>query len=221
LLGAEDFDAVLMDCQMPVMDGSTATLALRRRETAGGRVPVIALTADATSEGRAACLAAGMDDFLPKPFTREALHAVLARCLTQRPGAPAAAAALAEDAEETLLDAATIAVLRGLPCRGARHMFERVAQSYLAESDQHVATIKRAIDAGECGELARAAHAWRSYNGNAGAFGLVRLCRDLEEQARRGDLSAAAALLVPLSSLHDRVRAELKMQLHGELRRSA
>jgi signal transduction histidine kinase/ligand-binding sensor domain-containing protein/DNA-binding response OmpR family regulator len=80
-LAAERYDAVLMDCQMPVMDGYSATAELRRREGTGTRTPVIALTADTTSAGRQACFDAGMDDYLGKPFSRATLHAVLARWL--------------------------------------------------------------------------------------------------------------------------------------------
>jgi two-component system sensor histidine kinase/response regulator len=80
-ISSERYDLVLMDCQMPVMDGFTATAELRKRETPGTHLPVIALTADVTSSGRDACLAAGMDDFVGKPFTRASLHAVLARWL--------------------------------------------------------------------------------------------------------------------------------------------
>ena len=81
---SDRYDLVLMDCQMPVMDGFTATAELRRREAAGAHIPVIALTADVTSGGRDACLAAGMDDFVGKPFTRASLHAVLARWLDEQ-----------------------------------------------------------------------------------------------------------------------------------------
>jgi TMAO reductase system sensor TorS len=74
------YAAVLMDCQMPVMDGLTATHEIRRREAgSGGRVPIIALTANAMEANRERCLAAGMDDFLPKPFTQMQLKAVLGR----------------------------------------------------------------------------------------------------------------------------------------------
>ena len=81
MLAVDKFDVVLMDCQMPVMDGFSATAELRRREGTGNRMPVIALTANATHEGRDACLAAGMDDYLAKPFSRAALREVLARWL--------------------------------------------------------------------------------------------------------------------------------------------
>jgi CheY-like chemotaxis protein len=87
-LGAEQYDAVLMDCQMPVMDGFSATAELRRREGAGKRIPVIALTADTTSAGRQACFEAGMDDYLGKPFSRATLHAALARWLASAPQSP-------------------------------------------------------------------------------------------------------------------------------------
>src|SRR5690606_14579266 len=78
-LSANRYDVVLMDCQMPVMDGYATTAEWRRRETVGGRIPIIALTADTTSEGRAACYAAGMDDYLGKPFSRATLHECLSR----------------------------------------------------------------------------------------------------------------------------------------------
>lgn len=83
-LAAGRYDAVLMDCQMPVMDGYSATRELRRLEVGATRTPVIALTADMTDAARAACFAAGMDDYVGKPFTRATLHAVLSRWLAKR-----------------------------------------------------------------------------------------------------------------------------------------
>ena len=209
-LGAERFDAVLMDCEMPVMDGRSATRALRAR---GERAPIIALTADATPEGRTACLAAGMDDYLAKPFTRQAIHELLGRWL----GAPARPAAAAPAATEALLDRATLRALRALPPRGTRDMLSHIAESYLGDSEQLLAALERAVAAAQAGEVARAAHAWRSCNGNMGALGLMQLCRDLEACGRAGDLRTAPALLARLRVLYARVTEELQ----GELRRSA
>lgn len=78
-LANEEFDGVFMDCQMPVMDGLTATRELRRRETAGRRLPIIALTANVSTEDRAACIEAGMDDFLGKPLLRDAIRIAVDR----------------------------------------------------------------------------------------------------------------------------------------------
>jgi signal transduction histidine kinase/ligand-binding sensor domain-containing protein/CheY-like chemotaxis protein len=214
MLAAGTVDIVLMDCQMPVMDGFSATAELRRREGAGRRTPVIALTADATSEGREACLAAGMDDYLAKPFTRVALHTVLARWL------PVETAAVAPAPVETpappmgdLLDRATLNALRALPRKGTKDMLSHIVERYLADSRELVASIERAIEQGEATELARAAHAWRSYNGNVGAHSLANLCRELEDRARAGNVAAARELLGELRALHARVREELQFEM--------
>ena len=84
IVKTEHFDAILMDCQMPVMDGYEATRAIRRWEltTAARRVPIIAMTANALSGDRARCLAAGMDDHVAKPFRREAVGVALAKWLS-------------------------------------------------------------------------------------------------------------------------------------------
>jgi signal transduction histidine kinase/CheY-like chemotaxis protein/HPt (histidine-containing phosphotransfer) domain-containing protein len=213
----ESFDLVLMDCQMPVMDGLSATAALRCSEPPGQHLPVIALTADATAEGRAACLAAGMDDYLAKPFTREALRTVLGRWLPQASAGEDAPAAATDPAAELLLDRATLDALLTLPPRGAETMLDRVASAYRADSQRLLDALDRAVESGERGALARAAHAWRSCNGNVGALALVEICRELERCARGGDMSAARELLGRARELYTRVTD----QLHTELRRTA
>jgi PAS domain S-box-containing protein len=82
MVESQPFDLVLMDCLMPGMDGFEATRRIRERETGSGRrLPIVALTANALPEDREACLAAGMDDFVSKPFTKQALQAATARWL--------------------------------------------------------------------------------------------------------------------------------------------
>jgi CheY-like chemotaxis protein len=237
-LARERFDAVLMDCEMPVMDGFSATRALRQHEGSGRRLPVIALTADATPQGRAACLGAGMDDYLAKPFTREALRGVLIRWLpavagrgaadndAPRDDAPRDGAArdgaardgtAGDPAAELLLDRTTLAALRALPPRGSQDMLSHIAHCWLADSQRLFAAIESAVQAGEARELARAAHAWRSCNGHVGALGLMRLCRELEACGRAADLSGAPALLAQIRLLYPRVTQELQ----GEIRKSA
>ena len=90
LAAVQSFDIILMDCQMPVLDGYEATRSLRLRETENGRRrPVIALTANAMEGDRKQCLAAGMDDYLAKPYTQEQLEHVLNHWLNNENGLPA------------------------------------------------------------------------------------------------------------------------------------
>jgi signal transduction histidine kinase/ligand-binding sensor domain-containing protein/CheY-like chemotaxis protein/HPt (histidine-containing phosphotransfer) domain-containing protein len=221
ILKRQRFDAVLMDCEMPVLDGFSATAALRRRESAGTRIPIIALTADATTAGREACLAAGMDDYLAKPFRRDALHRILAqwlRTVAAAQGAGASAAAAVTPApSEPVLDGVTLNALRALPRSGPKDMLSHIGELYLLDSRGLVATIERSLEAADSVSLARAAHAWRSYNGNVGAHGLARLCRELEDDARKGDMTAAREVFARIRILHDRVRDELQ----SEMRKSA
>jgi signal transduction histidine kinase/ligand-binding sensor domain-containing protein/CheY-like chemotaxis protein len=223
IMHARHFDVVLMDCEMPVMDGFSATKAWRASEPDGSHLPIVALTADATDAGRTACLAAGMDDYLAKPFRREALHALLGGWLPeQQPevaldsgihSAPRATVA----SDEPLLDGATLAALRALPRSGPKDMLTHIGEMYLLDSKGLVEAIEGSLSSANAQELARAAHAWRSYNGNVGAHGLARLCRELEEAARRADIDAARVIYQQIHSLHARVRD----QLQTEMRRSA
>jgi signal transduction histidine kinase/ligand-binding sensor domain-containing protein/CheY-like chemotaxis protein len=223
IMQAQRFDIVLMDCEMPVMDGFSATTAVRKREAGGSHVPIIALTADATPAGRAACLAAGMDDYLAKPFRREALHALLSRFLkpTLSDGDTSSieVVALPPSAvpEEPTLDGATLNALRALPRSGTKDMLSHIGELYLLDSRGLIDSIEESLGAGNAADLARAAHAWRSYNGNVGAHGLARLCRDLEDTARQGDFPAAREIYSQIQTLHVKVCDELQ----SEMRKSA
>jgi len=210
-LERERFDIVLMDCEMPIMDGLAAVTALRQREGQGPRTPVVALTADATPSGRAACLAAGMDDYLAKPFSREALHNTLAKWLVQRSMVTAAPAA--PSAGEPLLDRATLSALRALPRSGSKDMLSHIGEIYLSDSSRLLEAIEQGLRDEDTTGLARAAHAWRSYNGNVGAIALALLCRDLESCARAGNLDAARETFIQIQGLHIRVRDELLCEM--------
>ena len=216
ILQTRSFAAILMDCEMPVMDGFSATSAVRKREPAGIHVPIIALTADVTSAGRAACLAAGMDDHLAKPFRREALHAILSRWLGGNPLRPPVSAPPAPP-NAPILDGATLDALRALPKRGPKDMLMHIGELYLVDSRGLIASIEQSLSAGNAADLARAAHAWRSYNGNVGAHGLAQLCRELEDAARAGNFASAGQIYTQIQALHAQVRDELQI----EMRRSA
>ena len=159
-----------------------------------------------------------MDDYLAKPFSRAALHAVLARWLPAEAAlAPPAAIETFSPAASDVLDRTTLHALRALPRKGTKDMLSHIVERYLADSRDLVASIERAVEQRDAEELARAAHAWRSCNGNVGAHGLASLCRELEDRARNGNVAVARELLGELRASYVRVREELQF----EMRRSA
>jgi HPt (histidine-containing phosphotransfer) domain-containing protein len=116
-----------------------------------------------------------------------------------------------------LLDGATLDALRALPRSGPKDMLTHIGEMYLLDSRGLIATIEQSLNAGNGAELARAAHAWRSYNGNVGANTLAQLCRELEEAARAANFTGARATYSQIQALHNRVRDELQL----EMRKSA
>ena len=207
------YDAVLMDCQMPVMDGFEATTAIREREAGGAsRVPIIALTANAQAEDRQRCLAVGMDDYLAKPFKPERLAEILSQWL-------AAPAAWGEDtepkpggadrdgaAEEETVDAATLEQLRSMMGAG----FGQLVTQFQSSSADLMEAMDQAAEAGDWDGLYRAAHTLKSSSGNLGAQRLHTLCRDLEEAAKQGPVADAQGHLAAIREERERLIAKLE-----------
>jgi two-component system, sensor histidine kinase len=173
------YAAVLMDCQMPVMDGLTATQEIRRREAgSGGRVPIIALTANAMEANRERCLAAGMDDFLPKPFTQLQLTAVLGRW------APAA----------TAIEVLDTGVLRNITSLGRPALLGSLIELYLENSRSLIDTIRSAVQGREPTGLPEALHTLKSSTANLGGARLTALLRECEAVVHENGEAAAPEL---------------------------
>ncbi len=198
------FDLVLMDCQMPRMDGFEATRSIRALEAAGAaRTPVVALTANAFATQRERCLRAGMDDYLTKPFLLEELRAVVSRWLEVRspaapepPAAPPPAESPAPHAGA--LDPRAIANIRSLQREGADDVLERYARLYFQTSEELIARLRAGVGNGDAIELNDAAHALKSASANIGASDLAAACRQLETLTERGETSGADELLAQI-----------------------
>jgi PAS domain S-box-containing protein len=172
LAGAR-YDAVLMDCQMPVLDGFAATQELRLREGSGRRTPVIALTASAMASDRERCLEAGMDDYLSKPIRAEDLALVLRRWVV--------------GAGEDALDPTVIAGLEAL----GSGIVEEVLGLFLVDADERLSVLRSATDSAI---TLAAAHALKGGSGDVGATRVRELATELETRAREGLLPDPALL---------------------------
>jgi CheY-like chemotaxis protein len=185
------YDAILMDCQMPVMDGLSATAEIRRREiSAGGpRVPIIALTANAMEGDRERCLAAGMDDFLSKPFSQQQLAAVLKRCLSAR-GLPEQRDRA--DVRPPLVD---VGVLRNITALARPSLLNSLIDLYLQHSPSLVSAIEAAAANQQFNAMTEALHTLKSSTANLGGTRLSMTAKECEAQVRNGGPGSAGPLV--------------------------
>jgi CheY-like chemotaxis protein len=192
----ESYDVVLMDVQMPELDGLAATREIRRRLGPAGPA-IIAMTANAMEGDRDECLAAGMDDYLSKPIRPEELSRALARCRPAR----------ADDA----LDDATLGQLVSSLGGGdeGREAVRGLVETFLDDGAAQMATLHGAVERGDAEAAGRTAHTLKASGATFGAQPFAELCGELEALAREGRLDATAALLDRADQEWERVRSAL------------
>jgi PAS domain S-box-containing protein len=214
LFEEQSFDLVLMDCEMPVMDGIRAARRIREIEAAANtpsrrRIPIVALTAHALNEVRGKCLEAGMDDFLVKPYDDRQMAQTLLRWLKpetrgkdEAPSEASRAAPAASVAEKPasppVIDLAVVDGLRALDRKGGPSRLERAVSRFADVAPSLVATIKDASAKGDAEALWKAAHSLKSSAGALGARLLQQRCAEIEAQARASGVEAARPFVAPL-----------------------
>ncbi|ODT43249.1 MAG: hypothetical protein ABS70_08595 [Nitrospira sp. SCN 59-13] len=227
----EQFDLILMDCQMPEMDGFTATAAIRQQERQSGgghRIPVIALTANAMDGDRTRCLAAGMDDYLAKPFTASQLRTILSQWLTP-PLAAATASSMSpqiapprtsthestQHATDAQIDRTAWEAIRSLQRPGRPDILAKVLTTYLNDSRILVEEIRAAVEARDPGTLAKAAHRLKSSSAQLGVLATAAHCKELEHLGRIACLENSAHLLAQLADAHQAACTTIAAELRS------
>jgi signal transduction histidine kinase/CheY-like chemotaxis protein/HPt (histidine-containing phosphotransfer) domain-containing protein len=189
----QPYDLILMDVHMPSMDGLGATRKIRELGPPRGEIPIVALTADAVAGVREQYLAAGMDDFLSKPFNRTELLAVVERWTADGMGVTAdtPVPAPAPDAASEILDTAKIRELESIM---SREEFAKLMNTWLDSTQERVRQIVRLGEAGDFAAVRPHAHNLVSTAGGFGAMQLSELARHLEEACHAGDTAQVREL---------------------------
>jgi signal transduction histidine kinase/DNA-binding NarL/FixJ family response regulator len=184
-------DLVLMDCHMPGVDGFQATTAIRAWERGGrlpGRLVIVGISASTAQEERDRCVASGMDDFLPKPVSINAMGGVLRKWL-----APASIQAAAQEPHSPAsgFDHAQLEEMRSMMGEG----FASLTRRFESNAVGQVRELHAAVELMDTARVGQLAHKLRGAAVSLGARALADVCADLEAQARLGELSRASALL--------------------------
>ncbi len=222
------YDTVLMDVQTPEMDGLQATRELRQRLAAERQPYIIAMTANAMTEDREVCLAAGMDDYLSKPVRVQDLIDALLRAWERIAGAeaPALPATSVEEAEpsesatppahqpaangaQTVLDRSAVDNLIELVGGNPAYLVELI-DSVLEDAPGALQRMQQAAAEGDAGTLRLTAHTLKSNGADFGGTAFAALCRELEEQAAKGQVSGAAGLVQQIVAAYGPLEEELR-----------
>jgi two-component system sensor histidine kinase/response regulator len=209
------YAVVLMDVQMPEMDGYAATAEIRRREEGTERrTPIIAMTANAMEGDQEKAREAGMDDYVSKPVKPEELDEVLKRWIPREGAIDAASVASDGSADptenETPVDQAVLENLREL---GGSEMVSELVEMFFEDASSSLSALREAVEGGDVHSVERIAHTLKGSSGNMGAKRMAGLWSELEEVGASGDLSGVPELLEQLEEEFGRVRPVLEAEV--------
>jgi PAS domain S-box-containing protein len=228
LFGRTGYAAVLMDVQMPTMDGYESTAAIREleaRTAAGGdgsrrRTPIIAMTANALTGDREKALAAGMDDYVSKPYRSQDLADVIGRWVgAGRPeGTPAATGRRDPDGsqQQGVLDARVVRQLRELDRDAERGFLRNVVEAFVDTALPQPAALAQAAGTGDAEAMATIAHRLKGSSSNIGAKKVSEICATIEDLVSTGDIAAAGHLVKSLEEALQAAHTALKIEVSRE-----
>ena len=218
------YDLILMDSQMPELDGFQATENIRDWESAQNRkTPIVALTANAMAGDRERCIDAGMDDYLAKPFTQDELFATCEKWISLETRTKTTLTAVRQETSATQaptrneqraqLDPTTLANIRALQQDGGPDILAKVVHLYLKNAPPMLEKLQEATATGNCELLRGTAHSLKSSSANMGALKLAELCAELEQMGREKNLDNAVTTLGILEFEFEAVCNALQFEL--------
>jgi signal transduction histidine kinase/DNA-binding response OmpR family regulator len=216
VLSQRKVDCVLMDVQMPLMDGMQATRRIRD-DSKFSDLPVIAMTANARGEDEQQCLEAGMDDFIAKPVVPHLFYAKLGQWLGRgKPvGGPLAAVPRQAPVAAHEGEVVDLSVLATLTRNNAKKM-QQIASVFVTFMDRTIVELDAAVAAGDRNALSALGHKSKSSAGAVGARGLSKLCQRLESSMKQpdADMAEARALVDEMRALMGLIAAKLESERH-------
>jgi signal transduction histidine kinase/CheY-like chemotaxis protein len=216
-LFTDRYEVVLMDCQMPKLDGYGATSRFRdwEKEHQRSRTPIVALTANALTGDAEKCFAAGMDRYLSKPFTSDQLYQVLESCVSDGVAADSEAKVANQILDQqalAILDRQALGRIRALHRPGGPNLLAKVLGLYSSSSLALTDAIRTAAQSNDAESIRQAAHALKSSSANVGAMAFADLCKEVEVAAAQGKVDQARVLVDGLLAEHKKVLHALDAQ---------
>ena len=197
----ERFDMVMMDLNMPDMDGLATTRLMREREGTGSQVPIVALTAHEAMSYRPACLEAGMNDVMGKPYTLGECARLLRHWVRSSPGqAPH---------DRPQVDTATVTALKNLRAAGQPDLYSKLVGLFETGSTQAMIEIEAALAAGDLPVAGATCHKLAASAANVGALTFAHQARTLEELCRQHDAIRARQVFAAMRAVHPAIIDEL------------
>jgi CheY-like chemotaxis protein/HPt (histidine-containing phosphotransfer) domain-containing protein len=217
----EQYDLILMDCQMPEMDGYEATRLIREQEKNavsgnGHHVTVVALTGGSTEVSLENCKKFGMDDYLGKPFNVEQLRALLLKWLPdEQKKETSVERNNSVAAKVCTLDEKQLNTIRSLQREGAPDILEKVVDHYFSEAPGFIRKLREAVLADEAGVIRSIAHSFKSSSANLGALRLADYCREMESFGLNNEMTRTREIMEKIEEEYVSVSVALSAVRQG------